>query len=249
MWKILRNLLASILLLLLTGCACLFRPPPTPVPDPAHYSQNALDWQGVYTARLTESDVPSIMLLLQSDETFLFESTGFSEIKGSFRWLDGGNAIELALPPDSDWPSLYRVGENRLTPVSPVTGPHASNFLIKESDVLKETIWQLHSSEEGWGAAEQHPYLIVKALGNQISGHGGCNNFFGNYSQSDNGGISFFNIASTKMACPALQIEQDFIQNLSRVVQSEIGSDGLLLYNIDGEIVLKLKRQNPIDPK
>ncbi len=229
--------LVIALMLSISGCASWFRPQAQKVSDPAHYSQNSLDWQGVYTGRFTGTESPDIMLLLNNDETYRLESLGFSEVKGTFRWLDGGNAIQLALPPDKDWPSLYRVGENRLSPVSPVTGPLASNFLIKESDHLKESVWRLPASLTG---NENPPYLIIKALGNQISGFGGCNIFFGNYSQTDDQGISFFNIASTKMACPALVTEEAFIQNLGRAARFEIASEGLKFFSIDGEVLLEL---------
>lgn len=228
------------LLLLLTGCATLFPPKPSPVPDPAHSSQNSLDWHGVYTGILPGTDAPDVMLLLHPNETFRMEFTGSSEIKGTFRWLDGGNAIELALPRDSDWPSLYRVGENRLTPVSPVSGPLAAGFLLRETNRLKETTWQLvanQSEREGAPA----PFLIVKALGNQITGFAGCNHFFGNYTLSGENGISFFNIASTKMACPALVAEEGFIHNLGLVSQYRITATSLLLLNSDEDLLIALE--------
>ncbi|MBV7439879.1 META domain-containing protein [Weeksellaceae bacterium TAE3-ERU29] len=65
---------------------------------------------------------------------------------------------------------------------------------------------------------------------NKISGFAGCNKFFGNYS-AFNGKLIISNIGATKMACPQLDAEGQYLSLLGKANRYEIKGNNLFLYN------------------
>ena len=74
--------------------------------------------------------------------------------------------------------------------------------------------------------------LTLNFADNDVSGSGGCNQFFGGYTQSGQQ-LTFKPLASTKRAClePALnQQEQDFLTHLGEVTRLSGNADSLTLH-------------------
>lgn len=62
-----------------------------------------------------------------------------------------------------------------------------------------------------------------------ISGHAGCNNFFGNFGISTGTKLFFGKISMTKVYCPQIEIENLLMQNLEKTDNFDI-IDGILLF-------------------
>lgn len=87
-------------------------------PDPAHNSQNSVDWAGAYEAVLPCADCPGIQttLLLNEDGTFEMKRIYLERDvqlldKGTFTWQNNGSVVHL-LGEGTD--IKIKVGENRL---------------------------------------------------------------------------------------------------------------------------------------
>src|SRR5690606_38945248 len=87
-------------------------------PDPAHNSQNSVDWMGTYEAVLPCADCPGIktVLVLREDETFeilneYLERDTESADEGTFVWEDSGSVVHLK---GKNTDLKLKVGENSL---------------------------------------------------------------------------------------------------------------------------------------
>lgn len=69
-------------------------------------------------------------------------------------------------------------------------------------------------------------------------GNAGCNNISGNLELSKENLVAFKNIRATRMACPDLSLENEYLKNLENVTSYQIKSLHLLLFNKDGVLLL-----------
>ncbi len=108
--------------------------------DPAHNSQNSVDWMGTYEAILPCADCPGIktVLVLHENETFQISSeylerdTKFDD-KGTFVWQNNGSVVYLK---GKDTDVKLKVGENRLFQLDQegkeITGDLAEHYIYKK---------------------------------------------------------------------------------------------------------------------
>lgn len=86
-------------------------------------------------------------------------------------------------------------------------------------------------------------FVAFKSNG-EILGNGGCNNFFGEYTQ-DGTTLTIGTLASTKMMCAGkMEAEAAFMQNLQDTRRAEATHKALTLYGAKGEILLELRRRD-----
>mgnify|MGYP001170025247 CR=1 FL=1 len=109
-------------------------------PDPAHNSQNSVDWMGTYEAVLPCADCPGIktVLILREDETFemgseyLERDTKFED-EGTFEWQNNGSVVHLK---GKDTNVKLQVGENVLFQLDQqgnrITGDLAEHYIYKK---------------------------------------------------------------------------------------------------------------------
>jgi heat shock protein HslJ len=95
-----------------------------------------------------------------------------------------------------------------------------------------------------WGFAEDDRFVAFKTNG-EVNGSGGCNNFFGSFTQEGRR-LTFGPLASTKKACigPTMQAERDFFDLLSEVRAAEANHLSLTLYGETGEVLAVLQRKD-----
>ncbi|PRD49387.1 copper resistance protein NlpE [Sphingobacterium haloxyli] len=109
-------------------------------PDPAHNSQNSVDWAGTYEATLPCADCPGIktVLVLREDETFemdreYLERDGKFEDKGTFQWQNNGSVVHLK---GEDTDIKLKVGEHVLFQLdqegNEITGDLAEHYRYKK---------------------------------------------------------------------------------------------------------------------
>jgi len=149
-----RNVLGILSGLLLIAVSCTEQPAQSPGindksqaetaqnPDPAHTSQNALDYWGTYSGTLPCADCEGIQteLVLNEDMTFVRKQTylgkpepnAFKE-EGSFQWNDAGSDIQLL---GAQGASQYKVGENILWQLDlngeRITGELAEHYTLRK---------------------------------------------------------------------------------------------------------------------
>ena len=97
-----------------------------------------------------------------------------------------------------------------------------------------------------WGpvdtqAAEQ--FIAFKA-GGEITGHGGCNRFFGQYTQNGSS-LAFGALASTKKFCDGvMELETAFLKKLQDTRKFEATHLKLSLLNAEGNELMALQRRD-----
>lgn len=102
---------------------------------------------------------------------------------------------------------------------APETGSQTSSNTMPNHNALLETTlagsgrW---TPEPSFGSPDKPPHIVFEQDQKgktKIIGMAGCNRIFGAYSQ-DKSAISFGAIVSTKMACPHLDEEMEFLDKL-----------------------------------
>jgi heat shock protein HslJ len=112
--------------------------------------------------------------------------------------------------------------------------PLVSSVTTTPAARLRETRWVLRQLAGQPVAAPtanaQEPFLRITNAGT-AEGQGGCNHFRGALKPAtDDGELQFGPIASSRMACPALESEQKFTQALGATRTYRISGDTLRLY-------------------
>jgi copper homeostasis protein (lipoprotein) len=237
--KMLMNALLFLMVVSFFGCSnqkngkadAKHKEPEYPVvADPAHTSQNALDWDGMYVGVVPCADCAGIRMWVQIDTSLQFvvasqylgKSDEVFRDSGAFHWDETGRMILLG---DSSLPSyrVFRVVENKIIMLdaseSVTTGPLASNYQLYKTQVptiLQE--WQGVQHGQS-GLLLNKVTLTYDPAENSISGSTGCNRFNGQLVFSQEGFVSVLPIATTKMACMGEESEQEslFLASLNQV--------------------------------
>jgi heat shock protein HslJ len=78
----------------------------------------------------------------------------------------------------------------------------------------------------------RHPGFTLLAEGRKVQGSAGCNRMTGTY-QLDGKRLKFGPLATTRMACPAMQTETAFLKALEATTRYEVSGSSLTLYGAD----------------
>ncbi len=217
----------------------------TKTAEGADNSKTSLDWAGMYTGSLPCLDCEGIetSVLLKKDSTFelntkyrgkpgiLFAS------KGSFSWDEDGGRITLKDTRGSKLP-VYQVGENTLTQVDmngkPLSGNNAQRYVLTKVEAgITGKYWkltELNGKKIGAdGKVSKEIHMTLKPIQQSVTGNAACNSFFGSYELKEGNRIHFSGIASTKMACPNLETETEFLNMLGIADNYSILEDTLIL--------------------
>lgn len=203
-----------------------------------HNSQNALDWQGVYSGVLPCADCSGIAtnLSLLSGGTYTLQTEYlgkkpnlFAE-SGTFVWNQEGNTITLKGIKLGDAPNQYRVGENQLTQLD-LSGAVSTSVLNKVMAIpIENKKWQLVelNGRAVKGTAQTH-YLTFDSNTKRLSAMAGCNTMGGVYDIKNETQLVVKQMLSTSMACENMQDEMAFAQVLSSVDHFSIAGNQLSL--------------------
>jgi len=88
------------------------------------------------------------------------------------------------------------------------------------------------------------PYLLFDKANNRVTGNAGCNGFGANLELIGDTGVVISDIAATEMACPNLEIEQQFIEVLRKVTSYHIEDRTLTLTGENNEASAQLEKRN-----
>jgi heat shock protein HslJ len=78
----------------------------------------------------------------------------------------------------------------------------------------------------------RHPGFTLLAEGRKVQGSAGCNRMTGTY-QLDGQKLKFGPLATTRMACPAMETESAFLKALKATTRYEMSGSSLTLYGAD----------------
>jgi heat shock protein HslJ len=119
------------------------------------------------------------------------------------------------------------------TPATPAPAPAAARSVSNDSTGLKEKYWKLTEINgkpvKVDSSFMKEPHVIFKEAQNQVNGNGGCNGFGGEYELKAPNRIKIERIISTQMACPALDIENQFTKVLTEADNYYVNGDTLIL--------------------
>ena len=245
-----KNLLIAIVVVVLTSCQTQKTASSNKTnegiekTDPAHTSQNALDWDGTYRGFLPCANCEAIQttVSLKKDLTFtiktkyLGKSDSVYQTAGKFTWNEKGNTITFT-PADKSQATQYLVGENLLTQLdkqgNKITGDNASRYVLSKSNYeILEKYWKLVELNGKDVIADStfinDPHIIFKE-NNRIIGNGGCNSISGEYKIESLNRITISKMISTKMACPRMELEDEFLEVLQKADNFNVVGDMLML--------------------
>jgi copper homeostasis protein (lipoprotein) len=218
--------------------------------DAGHASKNSLDWAGTYVGTLPCADCEGMhtTLILNPDMTYTLSTRYVGkndrvfEQRGVFSFSAEGST--LTLDAVGQGPSAYKVGENTLTQLDmqgqAITGDLAENYVLRKQIVtapdlsgkcILDVRWRLVEilgkplpASEG----ERAPYIHLNSKDGRFAGFGGCNAASGAYELKIGNRIRFTEMASTLMACPDMNVEQEFFEVLG--MADNFACDGQTLF-------------------
>jgi len=121
-------------------------------------------------------------------------------------------------------------------------GTGKSDKETTKANRLEDTRWELieimGKPVAEYGEQIREPHIILNSKESRMSGSGGCNLINGGYELKEGNRIHFGKVVSTMMACPEMQLEGDFLQNIESV-------DNYVI-NDAGELVLTKAKMAPM---
>lgn len=208
-------------------------------------SRTSLDWAGVYSGTLPCADCPGIRtrIELREDGTFTRSLLYLDADErprtetGRFTWDDSGSRITLGEGASSQ---RYQVGENVLFQLDRsgqrITGDLAAAYRLEKfvnDPRIENRRWQLVELN-GRGIEPPNDrdgvHFELDSTESRVTGNASCNRFFGTYELMAGDRIRFgTDIGATRMACPELEQEREFLEMLGQVDAYSLGEEGLSL--------------------
>jgi len=84
------------------------------------------------------------------------------------------------------------------------------------------------------------PTLSFNVAEKTIHGNAGCNNYFGDYTVTETN-VAFNKMGATKMMCPDISVEDQFLETLEKVTMYKFEGDKLVLLSASGDELMILK--------
>lgn len=120
---------------------------------------------------------------------------------------------------------------------------HCRSYQKKNRKPLVATEWQLVQLGGKNIQPEEGKYnLSFLAEENRIAGVGACNRLMGSYTLGEKGALKIGPLASTRMACPGMEIEMEYAKAIESTTHYEMdGPMLMLLSNGDLKAVFQAK--------
>lgn len=94
------------------------------------------------------------------------------------------------------------------------------------------------------GDSEKEAFMAFEANTKHLSGCAGCNRIFGSYTTGDKAGtISFGDIASTKMMCADMKLEDNVLNAMGKVEAFKVKGNSLKLLDSKGKTLIELTKK------
>ncbi|GAL66222.1 META domain-containing protein [Jejuia pallidilutea] len=135
---------------------------------------------------------------------------------------------------------MYKVGENILFHLDKegnrIEGDLAERYTLKKAsgneaiENKKWVLFELLGKEINTEDTPKQAFMLFNSEQSKVSGNNSCNSFSGSYELKGNGQIALGNIATTKMACPNMEIAASFNDVLNKIDNYTV-KDGVLHLN------------------
>lgn len=230
--------------------------PASPAPPAAAGSRPDL-WPATFEGITPCADCPGVKvtITLRSDGTYHLKRV-YLERKGTFdesgHWAYDRDRERLTLFPSSSAAAeMFSVTFSSQLHMLDAEGnplPDKMSSTLAEVEPVIATLagtgWVLTElAGKPFTSSEQHPTTVIfDAVGDRVSGSGGCNRYTGPYKQ-DGEKLSFGALASTKMMCANIAGEDQFFAMLAKVASFAREGDWLTLYDAHGGALAKLGYQ------
>lgn len=109
------------------------------------------------------------------------------------------------------------------------------SYQRKYSKPLVGTEWQLVQLNGQDVQPVEDTYTVLFGGDGRVSGVGACNRIMGTYQLGESRAVSISQLASTRMACPGMEREQDYMEALTAATHYEMDGPMLMLLS-DGEL-------------
>lgn len=210
-------------------------------------NQNSLDWGGSYYGILIDKKGNERKTEIQLDyngHLLFYQSTNNAHVLKSnipFRWDRYGRSIHIKIN-RKKYVFWVKEGSLQLTKASGYDiDKNKPSELYQYHGEITGKYWKLiEANGQPVTVFDKEPYFILNE-DNTFKGFAGCNNFNGEYKQTNQNEIHFSNIINTKKACPALQTETNWIQMLHQTQSYTFIHDLLLLLDKNGKIIARLE--------
>jgi len=119
--------------------------------------------------------------------------------------------------------------------------------LSKEADKRLRThdIWALKTiGDEDYNSSttNKHPTLEINTTEMRMNGNDGCNNIFGGIEILTDKELKFAMLAGTRMACPDMEVSNEFNAALAETTSYIIKNSTLHLFNAKGDELITFKK-------
>ena len=115
---------------------------------------------------------------------------------------------------------------------------------LRDYRALLDGQWLLHKlNDKLLDENSVHPKLQLLVDQMKISGHGGCNNYFGNIETITFNTLGVSQISNTKKHCLTSNIEDVYLNTLNTINTYQIKGPNLILYNTQGKKVLSFRKE------
>jgi heat shock protein HslJ len=226
--------------------------------DNAHSSFNSLDWEGTYVGSEPCEDCKiDKRITIRKDLTYEIRTEYVNKDnplvvmqKGTFEWYNDGSSIQLKMEDSKLEPLRYKVGENTLTSLDKNNKEIANGVkyikpIVIQSNKLFDKEWvlvELNGKEVAKNTNEdgKTANLNFDTKG-QVFGNSSCNNFSGSYVFNSDNILQFGPIASTRMMCRDMKIEDEYLQIFSNKVKYQIDNNILTFRSTNDVVVAKFK--------
>lgn len=109
---------------------------------------------------------------------------------------------------------------------------------------LEGSAWQVSQLNGRDIAAHEDRFTLSFLPDNRISGRGTCNVMMGSYTQAGSGQLTISSLASTRSACPDMDVEAEYMRALESITAYQI-IDGKLQLLAGEQVVVKLDSRTP----
>lgn len=219
-------------------------------------ARNSVNWPGTYLGIIPCADCPGIKMevVLDRTEQFIIRTkyTGKDgaqyKNKGQVQWGPNGNIIKLNGLGDDSSSFQFAVEKDQLVKLDVsgkrIEGDLKDHYVLKKTD---ETIYDKYFRLITLNGKpvirdktkSKQPHIILQYKGS-ANGFAGCNHFNGEYDKEGTS-LSFKRMASTKMMCPEMKVEDPFLAGLQKTSGYSISAGILTFKDKEGKELMAFK--------
>lgn len=215
-------------------------------------------------------DRPYVIFDKSGDNPFIvtaYANNGCNTLNGQFSVTPGGKmktigefASTMRMCPDAKYEmgfnlainyvtnySLEQVGSEYLLYMKDDTGKNL--MILRKADVsFMNGAWRISKLNGKEIAADKEMKMVLDLTELKVHGNAGCNVFNGSLviDQNRQNSLQFKDVATTRMTCPDIALEQEFLRTLTTVVTVVPGHNKSTadLKDAEGKTVIALSRLN-----